>query len=369
MIKNIILNKTISIKEKIKRLIAYSMRKRGARILWNRHFKIVFDRYPNYNKPTEKSVEKAHKLYWKPFRHHINLATLRVSTNISGISDPKIIPEEIFFSDIEPTLTRVPSIEYLGNKSLYNRLFPEKIFPGDFFHNVDGEWLDKDLNSISFSDVKSIAQNLSYPVVYKPNRDSYGGKNVYFPKGYDELINLAENNKDFLVQEKIRQHHYFEQFNPHGLNTLRVNVYRSVSDNKLHVINVAMRMGLGGSLDNVTAGGIAARVNSDGFINGFAVDAFGKKYFRHPDTGVEFNTQIPNFKELNEISLKIAHRLFYSRLIAFDCCYDFDRNWRMIEINLLNASICFAQEHGDRFFGEFTDEVHDYCIKNHWILK
>lgn len=368
MIKKIILNKNTSIKERIKRLISYSLSRRGSRILWKRRFRKAFSINPKLGHPVDKSIEKAHRLYWKPLRSRVNLGTLRNAYGISGIADPKFIPEEIYASDIEPSLNSTPLVDYLSNKSFYNYWFPGKIFPQDFFHNIDGDWLDQNLNTIPFEQIKLIAQGLPYPVVFKPNLDTYGGRDIVFPKNMNELMNLMEGKKNFIIQEKIRQHPFFNQFNPQGLNTLRVNVYRSVTDNQLHVVNMALRMGVGGSLDNVTAGGIVTRIRKDGFLNDYAVDFSGTKYLRHPDTGIEFNFQIPHLERLHEMVLKIAGKIFYARLMSFDCCFDSEENWKMIEINLFSGTIYFAQNHGALYFDEFTDEVRDYCIKNHWTL-
>jgi len=41
----------------------------------------------------------------------------------------------------------------------------------------------------------------------------------------------------------------------------------------------------------------------------------------------------------------------------------------MIEINLNSTTLMFAQYFGVPFFDQFTDEVRDYCITNHWTLK
>jgi len=369
MYRKILLNKNLSLKERFKRLVAYFFKRRGARIQWNKRFVKVLQLHPDFATPADKSTEKAHKLYWEPFRGRINLRTLRISKSISGIADHKFIPEEIFMTDIEPTINHTPSVEYLTYKSFYNHLFPGNIFPCDYFHNVDGEWLNQDLDHINFNQVRSIAQGLNYPVVLKPNRDSHGGKNIYFPGNCEELIKLCKSRNNFLVQEKIKQHHFFERFNHHGINTIRVNLYRSVSDNRLHPVNIVLRMGVGGSLDNETAGGIVAMVRKDGILNGFAVDKYGKKYFNHPDTGVSFTHQIPDFDGLKYVSLKIAQKIFFARLICLDLCFDSEKKWRMIEINILGATIRFAQYHGALFFDEFTDEVRNYCLMNHWALK
>lgn len=297
------------------------------------------------------------------------MATLRLCSSISGVSDPKYIPEEIFVSDIEPTLNQTNTVEYLTYKSFYNHWFTGNIFPRDYFHNVDGEWLDKDLNPVSFSDIESISGKLTYPVVVKPSRDSYGGQNVYFPGNKNELVEIIKDKKNFLVQERIIQDSFYEQFNKSGINTLRVNIYRSVKDNELHIVNVVLRMGVGGSLDNETAGGIVTMIRKDGTMNGFAVDKYGKKYMEHPDTGASFSQKIPDFENLKKTALKIASKIFYARLICLDLCYDSERKWRMIEVNINGSTIRFAQYHGSLFFGEYTDEVYYYCLNNHWTLK
>ena len=369
MYKRILFNYNLPIKERFKRLSLYFSYRRGARVAWNKRFKKLFLLHPSYNNPLEKSIEKAHKLYWKPFKSHVNLATARISKNISGISNPKYIPEEIFMADIEPTLNQTPQVEFLTFKSFYNHWFPGGIFPNDFIHNISGEWFNHQLKPIDFNDVISLAKGLNYPVVLKPNRDSYGGRDVYFPKNPEELLELVKESKDLIVQEKIIQHSFFDQYNGNGLNTLRVYVYRSVLDNQLHIVNIVLRMGVGGSLDNETAGGILTLVRKDGFLNGFAVDKYGKNYVKHPDTGIDFNGKIPNFEGLIKLSLEIAQKIFYARLIGLDICYDKDENWKMIEINTSGAAIRLAQYHGTLFFGEFSDEVYNYCVSKHWTLK
>lgn len=369
MYKKILLNRKLSLKERIKRVVAYFLIRRGARIQWSNRFRKVIELNPELASHVKKSIEKDHKSYWKPFSSDINLLTIRVSNSISGIADPKYIPEEIFMSDIEPTINNNPAVEYLTYKSFYSRWFPGDIFPFNYFHNVDGEWLNHDLQHISFDHIKTIAQGLPYPVVFKPNRESHGGKNIYFLQHYDQLIKIIANKKDFLVQEKILQDSFFEKFNYRGLNTIRVNIYRSVKDNKPHIINLALRMGVGGSLDNETDGGIVVMIRKDGFLNGFAVDKYGNRFIKHPDTEVGFNEKIPDFGNLKSLSLDIAQKIFYTRLISLDLCYDVDKRWRMIEVNIFGSTIRFAQYHGALFFDEFTDEVFEHCLHNHWALK
>lgn len=370
MYRKILFTSNLTLRERLKRLVAYYFKKRGAKKSWEIQFGRIFQLLPKCKNPSDKLIEKEHKMNWKFLDNRINLATLRVSTQISGVSNPGIIPEEIFQADIEPTLNSTPEVGYLAFKSIYNRWFPGNIFPKDFLHNVDGEWLDQDLNSIAFSELLTIAKTLEYPVVIKPNRYSYGGKGVFFPNDAECLIDYAIHNRDFLVQEKIKQHPVFAKYHRESLNTIRIYIYRSVFDNKLHILNTVFRMGIGGnSIDNVTSGGIRAIINKDGYVNGFAVDIFGKKYYEHPDTQLDFNFIVPDWESLKKLSVNIAHKILYARLIGLDACYDLESNWRIIEINTFGATIGMAQNYGDTFFGEFTEEVNNYCKINHWALK
>ena len=148
MYRRILFDRKFSLKDRFKRLIAFYLLKRSAKIIWNVRFRKVFGLHHDFKIPAEKSVEKTHYIYWKPFQSHLNYSTLRVCKNISGISNPKYIPEEIFKADIEPTLNQTPSIEYLTYKSFYNYWFPGNIFPRDYFHNIEGMWLDHDLNPL-----------------------------------------------------------------------------------------------------------------------------------------------------------------------------------------------------------------------------
>lgn len=337
--------------------------------MWKRRYGKLFKSTPQFNTPVEKSIESAHKLYWRPFQRRINLATLRSSANTCGIADPLYIPEEVFQSDIEPTLNSSKSAEFFSLKSFSNHWFQGGVFPRDYFHNIDGEWLDHNLNIISFDDVRTIAGKLQYPLVLKPNRDSYGGKNIFFPKNSEELLKLAGTRRNYLVQEKILQHDFFNKFNTHGINSVRVNIYRSVKDDRLHLVNFALRFGVGGSLDNLTSGGIGSMIGLDGVLCGYATDRHGKKYLKHPDTGESFDHKIPDFENLKHVALQVASKIFYARIICLDMCYDADGRWRMIEVNINSSTLKFAQYFGSQFFDQFTDEVREYCINNHWALS
>ncbi len=333
---------------------------------WNNRNNHVFRINPEYRNSTTSEVEAIHHSIWSKLRPDFSFDTLRICNGISGVADPETVPEEVYVSEIEPCLNHYRDISYLANKNFYNRWFSNGLFPNIFFHNIDGDFYDNTYKLIDQCELDSIIEKLKFPVVIKPSLGPGGGKDVYFPKDRVTLEKFMIGNINFVVQELIYQHEFFNSYNPNCLNTFRVCTYRSVVDNVVHVLNVSMRMGKGGSLDNETAGGIVCGVLDDGRLNNYAVDKFGAKFFCHPDTGKDFSEQeiIPNFSELIELSKNTAQEIYLCRLASLDACLDETGKWRLIEINLFNQTIRFSQYVGRPFFGRFTQEVINYCIKH-----
>jgi len=365
MIKKI-LTENSSLKARVKSAISYSVRSRGAKKAWKKRHGIVYHYHPEFRKKANLTKEKAHRDYWSAFNSNFRADTLRICEAISGDADPKIIPEEIFQADIEPSLNRMPEAHYLENKSFYNRWFTKGIFPKDYLHNINGEFLNGNYEPLSPDSLGTLAEKIRYPVIMKPNRNSWGGNEIQFIESSEELLKKIKERKNYVVQEKIKQHELQSRLHPPSLNTIRVYLYKSVSDNKTHIVNIAQRMGNGGELDNVASGGLISLVQDNGRMHGYALDRYGQKFDTHPVTGLPFNQEIPEFDAMKNLAVKVASKLFLLRVMGLDLCYDSSGRWRIIEINTKGHSIRFAQYPGYPFFGEFTDEVVKYSICNHW---
>lgn len=331
---------------------------------WKARFQRVYGLHPEYRTPAPSELEHQHTAYWKRFGK-VGLGTLRVCYNISQKADARIVPEEIFASTLERCLNAGDFPHFLSHKGFYERLYGA-IFPHVFLQRIEGLLVDSDLRPIDPSAVAVILERLPYPVVFKPSIDSSGGRGLAFPRSAEDLASLLDSRPNFIVQETLPQHRFFSDYNSVGLNTLRVYVYRSVSDESYHVLNVTARFGRGGSLDNETAGGIAAFVDPAGRFCGYAVDKYGQKFTVHPDSGLPFDTSqvIPNYKGLMDSAIHLAESIPLLRLIGFDYCLQQDLTWRCIEVNSFGSTIRFAQYHGEPFFGPFTDEVLEYCLRH-----
>jgi len=376
--------------EMLKGKISTWRRRRASRIDWRRRHARVFALHPELTTPRSVTAEQQHRALWRPLGARFSLDTYRVCANLSGNDDPRYVPEEVFVSELQGYLYPNPWVRFLADKNVYDRwfgtshpgareLFPGgfggqtprrrhdsgtshgmSCFPGTYLRKVGGRMLGPDYNTLTENDVRAICEELSYPVVCKPSLGSFGGRNISFCQDKSALISALDNGTDLVVQERIRPHDFFAQFGEVGLNTIRVYCYRPTATGRFHILNAALRMGRGGSLDNETAGGIVCHLTDSAGLNAYAVDKYAGVYREHPDRRIRFTgLAIPDPGGLHDLALSLASCALGARLVGLDMCMDCDGKWRCVEINLGIQTIRFAQYAGHPFFGEYTDEVID----------
>ena len=187
---------------------------------------------------------------------------------------------------------------------------------------------------------------------------------------YDTLIDYYKN--DFIIQECISQSTFFSQFNPTSINTIRMAVYRSVTDNQLYVTNVILRIGANGSVvDNAHSGGRFIGINECGGLNKYVCETFGTtaKSFN----GINFSQSdfvIPHYEEIKEFAKNVAKEIPHHRLIALDIGIDKDNKPILIEYNIGAFSYWLFQFSGQPALQGFTDEIINYCAaKKNYMLS
>lgn len=342
------------------------LRCRAVQSDWRKRHRKVFSLHPAYRKPCPPELEAEHRRLWRVLDPRLSLDTLRICYNIAGHADPRIVPEETFACLVERCLNPPDWPYWLSHKSLLYTLLPEGLLPEPLLHNIAGTFFDASFEPVCASAIPALVRSLPYPVVFKPNWESSGGRGVAIIRNHDDLLAAIRSRSDFLVQAFLRQHSFFRAFHDYGVNTIRVYTYRSVRDDSVHVLNTALRIGVAGSLDNLTAGGIVCFIHPDGCLHEYACDRYGRKFDRHPDSGLAFGpaTRIPQFEELLSLASKLAARLPAIRLAGWDMALDAEGRWRCIELNPHSHSIRFAQYAGRPFFGDFTPEVIEYCWRH-----
>lgn len=361
------LNRMLTVFRRYRDIAVYWRKRRAIQRDWSARHKRVYALNEAYRSVRAANrTEAEHIQMWSPFGATVQLETLRLSYAISGKQHAAIVPEEIFATDIDRCLNQHEWAPLLSHKSLCTRLMPSSLFPTSHIHRMGGQYFDSELNPVEVAEARKLLANVDYPVVLKPNTGTSGGEGVVFPKGADELWQHLEPIANCTVQDVLKQHPFFAQFNAHGLNTIRLYTYRSVRTNSIHVLNAALRMGRNGSLDNETAGGIVCFLNDAGALNEFALDKYACKTTSHPDSAIQFGPHlvVPEFEALRKLACDLTKRVPYAHLIGWDFVMDDQGNWRCIELNLAGHTIRFAQYAGVPFFREFTDEVIAYCLEH-----
>lgn len=145
---------------------------------------------------------------------------------------------------------------------------------------------------------------------------------------------LEENEKGFIVEEKIVQDEQMAIFNNTSVNTVRCPTV--ITENGTVVpFNPILRMGRKGSvIDNGAAGGILASIDPEtGIVYTAGKDEFGNTFIVHPDSGIPIpGFKIPEWESLLQIVRQAAQVVPTTRYVGWDMAFS-DRGWVIIEGN------------------------------------
>jgi len=320
---------------------------------------------------------KAYQERWKSLGKDIRNIHLNNAYCFRGVYDVDIVPSNIYYSAIEPALNnKAFGISY-EDKARIDWINGAVNVPRIFIRNINGVYYDSNQKEVCGSeiDLNDLIKN-EKAVVVKKTIDSHGGKGVIlFDRDAEGFLRNTEGDvltlkyleklfeQDFLIQQFIEQHSFYKQLNPSSLNTLRVVTYRSVVDNKIHILYTFLRVGAPGSrIDNVSKGGMFLCLKEDGHFVDFGLRKGGEKVFELD--GFPPFSQMGRLYKIDEVwqlAKEIAVRHVYSRLLAFDMTVDKHGKVLHIETNTSDIGMEGIQYTIGPMFHRFTDEVIDYC--------
>lgn len=350
----------------------------------DRFFKNVLSKNSIPDKAVDGEKEWLEK--WEVFGQKVYPTQYRVYSCYVG-NDPRIVPEDLCHLFIEPVLNPTLYRHYYANKNCFDRVLPEGFCPATILRRIDGFFYDKDykrLNTLNDEALNDILcnNNLHKKIILKLASDSNSGRGVemYYKTSHntwahdDKTITLDYLNsfgKDLIIQEAVEQHEYLNQFNPSSINTLRLTTYRSVKDDTIHVLGAVVRIGAKGKvIDNAHAGGSFVGVNLDGTFCHNVVNQYGQKQTIFNGVNFERGYYYPSWNQVIEFAKQIANAVTHHRLLALDIALDSTGTPKLIEYNLMTFSPWFYQFTTGPAFGEFTDEIIEYCLaKKHTIKR
>lgn len=296
------------------------------------------------------------------------------STYIGPNAD--IVPPDVARQYIEPVLNASEYDKFYSDKNSFGLFIDAADMPKTLFRSMGYKLYDGEYNAVhrvGFDACFASQQR----VIVKPAKD-LGGHGIEFYERKDgvlknkdgEILTLEGLERtyktDYLIQECFVQSDYISQFNPTSVNTIRINTYRDIKTGQIHILGAALRIGAKGSnVDNATSGGVIVGVDENGKLGSVAYDKYGNATSEYNDIDLAVNEfVIPNFEAVKQFAIKITKRLPHMRLLALDVVLDKTNNPKLIEVNCNNFSVKFLQLTKGPVFGEYTDDIIEYCKEN-----
>jgi hypothetical protein len=293
--------------------------------------------------------------------------------SVTGKADKGFIPLNYFNSYIEPCLNDITLIAGLQEKNFYELLFKDVKTPEVILRKINGFFYRGDYSPITLNDemLQSLFENYDN-IIMKPSVESGSGRSIMlFQRKKNNLVSNGEifnldfiqkYKPDFVIQECVKQHQFFKKFNPSSNNTLRIFLYRSIKDDKIHVLHKLLRIGKQGSfLDHDNLGGLGISIKEENHFDEYAYNYYGDRFSSVNNIKFSEAGKVPFIDETCEVAIKTASRIFYARLLALDFTVDEEGNVLLIEINCWGNGITQYQMNNGSLFKEFTNEILEYC--------
>lgn len=326
----------------------------------------------------EQWIEK-----WKNMKIKPNPIYYRLFSRYVG-KTANIVPEDICRMIVEPCLNPRDRRRFYNDKNNWDLLFPYSHFPKTVIRCIDGMFYSADYKRIpNFGNPQLTEKLMSWgeqKYFVKPTRDSnssHGTSSInqengkwYLGKNRNSEITIEEitatSGENFIIQPFQKQHADIAKFCNTAVNPIRIITYKSVKDDKVHVLKGAMlRIGASGEENDGTHGnGKFVGINLDGTMKHEVVDYLG--HVTHEFNGVDFTKDhsIPAYDKAREACAEIAEKVMNHRLLAFDVMIDEKGEPIVFEFNIDGFSIWLSQFVGEPAFDDFAEEIIEYSRRN-----
>lgn len=202
--------------------------------------------------------------------------------------------------------------DIIDNKIIFNKTY------NDFLHR---DWLD--LRETSLEDFEKYITNKK-EIIAKPVALSCGKgiEKIVYEDNMDigKLYNKLQENKQYLIEDYVKQHPAMNDLYPESVNTLRLVTI--LKDRVANIAFASIRIGNSGNVvDNFNSGGLFTTIDEDGVIRKPAIDKKGNIYEKHPYTNTTIvGYKIPFFDEAVAFAKELAKVTPQIRYTGWDIC-------------------------------------------------
>lgn len=298
--------------------------------------------------------------FWSQYGRLKSTAWHRFYSARNGIKSPKYIPEDIFYSKIEPYFNNLKFAGAYSDKALYATWFEGSKLPETLFKNVAGVFYDDQFRIIDRNQALQSMCGVE-KVIVKATVESGGGKNISVAESDGVGFDLATASRalrgfeeNYIVQKFLHQHPVLASLNPSSVNTVRMITL--LLEGEVHVLSHHLRIGLGGSFYD--HGGIVCGISEHGVLADTAYKyKVGTVVAEHPDGYSFAGVEIPSFERMKRDAVKQHSKFAHFKIISWDFAVDSDSDPVLIEFNLRWQGLNHHQLTRGPLFGDLTESV------------
>lgn len=155
-------------------------------------------------------------------------------------------------------------------------------------------------------------------MTFTPEQGKYRSSDALFTaeeiwRRYESVLGAG-----FLVEERVENHPLLAEFHPSSLNTLRLNMVKTI-DGEWHHLRPCLKIGRGQShIDNISSGGMLCALDENGVITA-TYSENGETFDTHPDTGVPIaGKTVPYYREARELAMRASKVFGFMGTIGWD---------------------------------------------------
>lgn len=273
---------------------------------------------------TRAQKREIQNFYKKTIGHKVPLIWHKFLYSRTTVYSPAYIPVGVYRTEMIGRLNNFAMMEAYADKNVSEQLFPDVLQPKTYIKNIHGHFY-ADNKAVSRDEAIALCQNIEDAII-KPSLSTRGagvrrvsihdGQTNLDGKSVAQLFDMY--GQDFILQARIEQHPEMSALNPSSVNTIRLLTYRNDMDVKL--IYGVIRIGRKGTvIDNESAGGISARIETDGTLAKYAFGSAGTDLVEQTDCGITLlGYPIPSYQAVVETAKRLHLNLPHFNIAAWD---------------------------------------------------
>lgn len=185
-----------------------------------------------------------------------------------------------------------------NNPQFVNVFYSKEKFNETFNRWIKRDWLD--VNIATDDELDNFIKNHDcFFVKYKQGCEGRGVNKIQ-AKDITTVNDFRLRYGNCIAEEQLYNVDEIAEFNYSSLNTIRITTCRDVKSGEIRIMSCILRIGAGGSLDNMHQGGVCVAVDmKTGMLDDKGVDITGHEYAKHPLSEKHFKGfVIPQWQEV-----------------------------------------------------------------------